>query len=403
MSDEFTAISVSWGDAFLYKRGSTTILVDGGEDDDRIINHLKGTVDRIDILVVTHNDSDHTSGIVGLLEARPHIVRELWLPAHWTFEVDSLLVSPCTYFREKARQYGELAGDVEALRIFENETIDEPAPEPEAQEPAPEDEPGRPRIDGRHLTAVSPAFPKGLRSVIWMNAVNLDRRIKDCPTYLDRFSPADPVAARLYKRAVPKMTNIYRLLVLALKKRIPVRWFDVRAFQSSRKANGGVRGTLVPLNSQECHTLRPLNPNTPAKRVVQLTTENRTALVFYAPESAEHPGVLFTSDAGLAVQQKELLSHGAPKESMVVTVPHHGSKDSANVSVYGKVETWHVNPGKLIWVRSDGRDSSRPTPAYIGVKGSRFCTLCKVGSGQTVKLSSSGMTWAPVGVNRCQC
>ncbi|MHA7097718.1 MBL fold metallo-hydrolase [Priestia megaterium] len=97
----FTAFSTQ-GDAFLVERRDFTLLVDGGEDPDfgkNFMDHIrnrrlsKGLKKRIpnygkreykiDLLVCTHEDSDHVNGIISLLEQDYISVLCVWLPVLW--------------------------------------------------------------------------------------------------------------------------------------------------------------------------------------------------------------------------------------------------------------------------------------------------------------------------------
>ena len=80
----FKALAVNQGDAFYFERNGTNVLIDGGSSMDVLIKQLnKENIKRIDIIVVTHNDFDHSNGIIGLLEKKRKFLQpdtEIWLP-----------------------------------------------------------------------------------------------------------------------------------------------------------------------------------------------------------------------------------------------------------------------------------------------------------------------------------
>lgn len=80
----FIALPVGQGDAFYLHTPHGSMLVDGGKSrrgfPDLFRTHTRS--DSIDIVVVTHNDSDHTNGIIGFLESGLKC-EEIWLPAQW--------------------------------------------------------------------------------------------------------------------------------------------------------------------------------------------------------------------------------------------------------------------------------------------------------------------------------
>ena len=68
-----TALNVGQGDSFLIQApGPVTMLVDGGPDPDTLVlelgQHLPPWHRKIDLVVLTHPDTDHLSGLTGLME-----------------------------------------------------------------------------------------------------------------------------------------------------------------------------------------------------------------------------------------------------------------------------------------------------------------------------------------------
>lgn len=94
MTSRFVAMLVKKGDAFLLERGERIVLVDGGEDSNFVLGVLNKNWQKsqkiIDIVVCTHNDKDHSQGIIQLLSSSQYKVREVRLPAIWDVVNDSL-------------------------------------------------------------------------------------------------------------------------------------------------------------------------------------------------------------------------------------------------------------------------------------------------------------------------
>src|SRR5262249_49339339 len=88
----FIAIPVTIGDAFYLERDGRSILVDGGKSERAFPALFHYHVNRAgaDIIVCTHNDADHTNGIIGFLEAALPC-REIWLPGSWLTTVKDLM------------------------------------------------------------------------------------------------------------------------------------------------------------------------------------------------------------------------------------------------------------------------------------------------------------------------
>jgi len=90
-SDEFriTALGIGHGDSILLQWRDQgrhwTCLVDGGSSPDRLNQRLDAAkVDKIDLLVLTHLDTDHVGGLLGIAKRRK--VTSFWGPALAAFE-----------------------------------------------------------------------------------------------------------------------------------------------------------------------------------------------------------------------------------------------------------------------------------------------------------------------------
>ena len=71
MADRFVAIPVGAGDAFFFQRGEFSALIDGGKSLSSFPRMFQSYLNRstVNVLVCTHNDADHSCGIIGFLES----------------------------------------------------------------------------------------------------------------------------------------------------------------------------------------------------------------------------------------------------------------------------------------------------------------------------------------------
>lgn len=91
----FVAIPVTIGDAFFLERGDGSILVDGGINRNQFPELFRESTKRkgADIIVVTHNDADHTEGIAGFLKKGDRFIFSVTV----TYEVPGIHRAPNVY------------------------------------------------------------------------------------------------------------------------------------------------------------------------------------------------------------------------------------------------------------------------------------------------------------------
>jgi hypothetical protein len=391
MPDRFVALNVGTGDAFLLERPNFSVLVDGGQDTGfpRLFTRTAGR-DGVDVLVCTHNDRDHANGIVEFLDDGL-TAEEAWLPATWLDALEDLLDQPEEVFfdvllREEDEDGAATSGATKGAKDGDTGG--------DGRTP-------KPARDGDEVTA---------------EAVErlLDREAARDPRH-DDLLPHGPGGVVVHRSGRKLWTygfharaaagfdllldaaNIRRIAIAATRKRVRIRWFDPE--QAPHAA--APAGPLQVVNAAEVRAIRrtALSP----RDVLRLTQINRDSLVLYAPGSANAPPVFFAADSGLDIAA---LPGNA---DMIVTAPHHGSRDPENVAAYAKLAAAHGAPtaATWTWVRSDKRmvaGGIRPCDAYLG-QPHRFCTNCRgTGTSQSVVLSGAGGAWAPAGgVMPCAC
>lgn len=341
MTCKFTVIPVNCGDAFLLEKCEEKIIVDGGNNKEQLRKYLKYDtgIDEIDIAVCTHNDADHSKGILGLLEPCCDIkVKEVWLPGSWTYQLPLLLQCPdlfmkdvfCEYYNEKILTDNYLK-QITCAEMRQGEL---------------QEEKNFKLLDVVHQ---SPHLYPCLFSLI------PHIKLPYASTYL----------AKLFHLA----ETIRNITIAAVSKGCLVRFFEHFDFGSHTCPWGG-KNYLKPVNSIELTTL-VTKPMTPLQYLRFLSRINRQSLVFYSPE-AQTPGVFFCADSNLRFP----ILYPKPTRSIIVTAPHHGA-DSCKES-YNKIATWAGN-NIPIWVRSDHKCNRRPCKEYIALSN-KYCTMCRVAS-----------------------
>jgi hypothetical protein len=193
------------------------------------------------------------------------------------------------------------------------------------------------------------------------------------------------------------------IAVAAVRHNIRTRWFDFEEFARRRRATGGERGFLVPINSIE-----QAPPPTEGLLYMRLTRINRESLVFLAPPARGRLGVLFCADSPLGDGPDYAQSFLPPHPDdrfwpIVATAPHHGSE--SNGIAYTHLRQWaHV----AVLLRAGGSDR-QPGPTFIGQSHClRLCAKCpRAGHGPlltgVVACGWYGMWPSVATARRCDC
>ena len=381
---EFIAIDVGQGDAFFLRRCGKTALVDGGRSKEGFPDQFRRVTgaDRLDVLVCTHNDADHASGVLGLLRCG-FPCQEVWLPGSWTYRLRDLLSDPSQFIHELVHDVSQRGAGKKVGRLDEigdslaDDNIETPTIPEGAQGP----------LDALGSTVTSEQDdPMGLLWPYLWSAALWPVPLRSWP---------QPEMVHLLAESVSAVQRIKEIAALAYSQGARVRWFEFRKDAARRV---GQPDFLELVNAAEV-------PEIPTRQLtaldwLALTTANKRSLVLISPSNRADcsPMILFTSDSDLRFQAPVNWEPG-----MIITAPHHGSED--NASAYERFNKDASEKETVIWVRSDGRFKCRPGPSYMGVSP-RICTLCRGSSHhkQRVQLLGTHGQWNPApGVRACQC
>lgn len=377
---KFIALPVSQGDAFYLERKDFRVLVDGGKSKSAISPWMSSIckTDYLDVLVCTHNDADHANGIAGLLENWEGTINEVWLPGSWTNRIKDVFEEPHQFCSELIRSLSEYDGDksidsLEAIEINCNTRDKIPA-----------------EFELGSIIEGSMPFPASFIEI----CLGYPGFESYYFFYLHRLYSKDRNLISVFWEAIDAANNIRTITESAYHRGCKIRFFE---FGST--VSGGELNKLDPVNSKEIVDIRHIYKLN-ALEFIALSVSNMESLVFYSPENANEPAVLFTADSDL----KFTLPFPSPQKDIIVTSPHHGSDKNAHA--YSVVATWlNGSSGKPIWVRSDCRSKSRPGSSFLKQK-SRVCTLCNCDlcQKQTVKLHSKKGQWQRAnGTRSCTC
>jgi hypothetical protein len=391
----FTAIPVGQGDAFYLERENCSILVDGGRSTVGLRQKLNDLAARpLDIIVCTHNDADHVDGIIGLLR-QERACKEIWLPGKWIEVIghacnsslfDKLLAEireiPVKHVLEKIETLRDGVSILfEPTAFFPQEGAQSFEQNANERSQPPTD---RPNPLDYHI------FRRELLYHSMYSRKDRLNAIRSTPALTEE-------QAALFSELIEAMDRIMMVALLAMRHRIPIRWFEYDTTQPG----GGIENVLVPLNAREVRFHKPRANS--VMDVIELTVVNKESLVLWAPPSEDMPGVFFSADSQLT----DIDLSGIALNNAICTAPHHGSSD--NDCAYSHVSLAAENASTLRWVRSDGRFRKRPGAAYLSTT-TRFCTVCRPAqrapyqtAAQPLSFIPSNGQWTPSGTRQCNC
>lgn len=393
--DKFIAIGVNQGDAFFLKKQSFRIQVDGGSrnDFDQIFSKATGEK-RVDYLICTHNDSDHSKGVLSFLRSDLYC-KEVWLPAIWLLKLEDLLSSPRLFLSELSKEIGKvckeensntlrtsLSGFLSEFYLKNKDKI--------LGKLCPGDPDKRSGINDTVSRKEETELMGNISALVatesldeYLNQSNTLRiemaRIRD---ELDLKIGNEEFAVEmeslpcmeytrksflLLERSITPINNLVKIVEAASSKQGIDR---IRFFLYDEKmVFGGHVGILEPLNSYETsnvNRIRQIGKKLTALEFLALTVVNEQSLVFRSPSSSDSKEVIFFADSDFNIENRIFWEDG-----MIATVPHHGSTSNS-----GPYDLWRKEGGKrVIWLRTYHHSTENNSHAFLQCCGQEVhCT-----------------------------
>lgn len=356
---QLTALPVNVGDSFLLRDEDKIILVDGGMNQQHIVQllqHEQIPDNHIDLLVCTHYDADHINGIIGILQSNKFTFKELWLP--------EILGSIGYTLSKKIRE------------LFK---------------------------DSREAMVYIGSEDSGYESIFTVQEYNeinhgskennsfedIDTKVLDAFVDYPRFHCFElfwHFDSNANYQMMLTLNSTVSLISNALHSGAYIRWFKYNGY--THKTYGfdlyseNALQTDITLYDSKLFFL--------ALYHLSLSDINKYSLVYmYQKENV--PDVLFSADSDLHFYPQQVIL----KDNSIVTAPHHGS--SANDSAYLKIL------GKdLTFVRSDRSQHKRPGQGYLN-QTHRYCTICRnKTTKQKIELNYNGLVFT-TSARVCTC
>ena len=358
--NKFVALRVGSGDAFYLEREEASILFDGGGSEKKFPSLFGKELNltHVDIIVCSHNDSDHVNGIIGYLNSSL-TCKEVWLPANWVGKIDTLLSNPEMFFEELVMNIKDDVG-----------------------------------IEYLEDSICSAMFENRLE----LNIENLVKKSNESylnfKNFRNNFSYLTIKHHKLFSKLFASAMRIKEITSLAYKKSLKVRWFQ---YDPAMQATGG-ENYFKPVNSIEINKL--YSKKMSAFQYLTLTRSNKESLVFYSPKiESLVDGVLFSADSDYSFDQNIPSDLG---KNPIITVPHHGSKSNEKAYNAKQLKTYVSNTNTIL-VRSDGSYKNRPGKNYKSFKLNKFCTRCNgYKTGQTIVMTPTNRSWTSSNYS-CSC
>jgi hypothetical protein len=443
VASQFSALPLGKGEAFLlltqHDDREWAILVDSGnlkaEKLVAKIDEVAPSLQKIDIAICTHQDKDHASGFKRLADvwcANGRAIGEFWLPGRWAAAFPEILLDPVAtaerlllgaYEVAEKMATTEPKGESRETHETRIRQIAEEMKIGAAFKEASSDDENISEVrnislvqslglKGEELQNLSAAFEESDHAPFEVLR-NLEKTLEWLHhPYLWRARDMrhGVLAMSLFLEAIETAKIITAIAESAVRRNIPIRWFDFGLFETSKVAKGGIRGFLEPLSSVELRRPPKRVSDSGLLLLFALSKQNVESLVFYRVETSAEPAVLFIGDSRLSFGLNNPNSTFPlpiliPSRQFLATAPHHGSQ--VNDIVYSIIDNLNIETPLLpIYIRN-GRHHKIVIKQFLQ-QPHRCCAQCRhCGSkrlSRNITLNSSnGMwCWPTCQVPKCQ-
>lgn len=349
MSLTFTALPVEEGDAFLLQDGDCNYLFDAGGSTIKIGKFLKKEkVKELKVAICSHNDSDHANGFKGLLDSKKNKeikIQEIWLPGTWAkiiqFVIDNILNKKRWNIVDCALHH--MGCDV----ICDSESN--------------ESDTGK-----NYVTAES-----------------INSHLSDFAYLYDKYITWSRITKPSHMKLM--LDNIMDIAKLAYDDDRTIRWFK----PLDRCVHNTIDYGFVALNSEEVLKIDKIDTVSVFITTLLLTIENECSLVFEYHKN-DIPVVRFSADSDCTCSNQPY------NNSIIITAPHHGSDNNANV--YDIIKGKDIN-----WVRTYHKAVQVGCLKFLEQK-TRYCVKCSKHK-KTCKISFDYQngTWNYKCGRQCNC
>ena len=353
----FEAHNAGIGDCFSIEENNKLYVVDGGNANNIIQDFIGKS---IDVCIITHNDRDHTHGILKMLEENSGVeIKEIWLPGIWQPIIDYVHHNPKCLF--------DL---IEDGAYFDKNSIAE-------------------------LIDISGLVKNTTEDIsVFFDVVDNELQFIELYELHNELIKINP--EKYFNAPNIDLNRILGIFALAIERSCNIKFFFP---EEIKKSNIIKNYPFRMLNSSLVCNLKTVSKNN-FNKLLFLSKNNRYSLVFEYVH-CETPIVLFTADSDLYfVDIKEKIEYGAG--TVIITAPHHGSE--SNCKAYMKLKG-----KKITWVKSGGSMKCVTGKTFKTIPHfQKFCNKCVCEKQLNfvytkVLFKYENKTWFSIGENHCLC
>jgi hypothetical protein len=397
MSLKFESLNAGSGDCFILTDSNCTkrFMVDGGTKGSYLGNAQYLNSAKLDVIIVTHNDGDHTGGVIELLsDINCVTIKEIWLPATWASIIEYIngqeyIDFPEGFILEENLSDESSEDDLIFEKFSKNEIVLKQKEKYLSTNDSVKFNEDTGYIDNLNIDADYDYTTKEIFELLTSNLSVF--------CHIGRKSNYFQLLAKSLLSI--KINNIQTIYQLARRKKIKIRWFMPKDYLTNLN-NNQVRGSnFRALNSEEVFAAPKIKNQSMLLCIAALTPVNAYSLVFeYLNDQT--PVVLFSADNDFNFLRSNSLAY---QSEILWTAPHHGT--NTNALAYRKISS----SNKITLVRSGRANRITYYCKYTNsggvVKYCNSCNLCASASRRYVKLDFKYLTsnWSQTSTHPVCC
>lgn len=350
------------GECFIWKR----------ENDDKVVAVDAGGAASVgkyaggklpEILILSHDDLDHTRGAVPLIKAAKKSLKELWVPVEWALIMNQLAdTTEETLFPDNV---GTISFQNAESILYNLVTTNVGTTE------------------GELSYAFLQRVEEGI-AILEDTPRNPDDALPRSQAHLGRYYYGAKSLQEIIDRVVFSSTNLLKIFKAAHANKVLIRYFSIDlALSTSTKEweTAGNPGTVTLANATEAPYALALTMPTGLAytyALIKLSVQNRRALctLLWNDPNMPHGGTLIWSDT-----DGGWLNHSSPlglnqviQSLAISSAPHHGSNQPGHDRAWNELRNLS---SPYVMISAGGQWNQGYRTEYVTLGPDRCCTRCR--------------------------